>query len=86
MTSRILRPLGLFRLEWEQIRRKSVEVHADDVRRQPLLPDGPRSARGWAQREGAPRPEYTHDLISAALSKNIRSMATQASAGGMHVK
>ncbi|EOD24228.1 hypothetical protein EMIHUDRAFT_238756 [Emiliania huxleyi CCMP1516] len=70
----------------QRIRRKSVEVHADDARRQPLLPDGPRPARGWVQREGAPRPEYTHDLISAALSQNIRSMTTRASAGGMHVK
>jgi len=65
---------GLFRLEWEQIRRKSVEVHADDARRQPLLPGARRG------------PSTTHDLISAALSQNIRSMTTRASAGGMHVK
>ena len=59
---------------WEQIRRKSVEVHADDARRQPLLPGARRG------------PSTTHDLISAALSQNIRSMTTRASAGGMHVK
>ena len=48
---------GLFRLEWEQIRRKSVQVHTANV--QPLL-----------KRDSAGRLLSAEEMIEAALQRN----------------
>ena len=81
---------GLFRLEWEQIRLKSNEVHSELSKRRSPSPRGGRGGLGSAFAAAAGRgdeeavdatphdPQEASSLINAALQRNMRRMRSGA--------